>query len=55
MIRISITLAAYDAIATSLPKGREARPPELLKNGEGIDLWIDPRTLAALDGERRGW
>jgi hypothetical protein len=48
MIRIAISLAAYEAIAASFPKGREARPPEPLKVGEGVGMWLDPRTLAVL-------
>ena len=53
MIRIAISLAAYQAIAASMPKGRKARPPELIKTGEGVGLWLDPRTLADLRSERR--
>jgi hypothetical protein len=52
MIRIAISLAAYEAIAASFPKGREARPPEPLKVGEGVGMWLDPRTLAVLRMER---
>ena len=48
MVRIAISLGAYQAIAASLPKGREARPPEPLEVGEGIGMWLDPRTLAIL-------
>jgi hypothetical protein len=48
MIRIAISLAAYQAIASTMPKGREARPPEPLKVGEGVGMWLDPRTLAVL-------
>jgi hypothetical protein len=60
VIRIAISLAAYQAIAASVPEGRKARPPELLKtgsrrgdNGEGVGLWLDPRTLADLRSQRR--
>lgn len=51
MIRLAITPAAYAAIAASLPKGYEARPPELLKtddSGEVVGVWLDPRTVEAL-------
>jgi hypothetical protein len=53
MIRIAISLAAYQAIASTIAKGREARPPEPLEVGEGVGLWIDHATLAALKRERR--
>jgi hypothetical protein len=58
MIRIAISLAAYRAIASTIAQGREARPPERLEVGEGVGLWIDYVTLAALRRERRageGW
>jgi hypothetical protein len=48
MVRIAISLAAYQAIAASLPKGREARQPEPLEVGDGVGMWLDPRTLAVL-------
>jgi hypothetical protein len=54
MIRIAISLAAYDAIVSTIPHGRTARPPEPLEVGEGVGLWIDYVTLAALRRERRG-
>jgi hypothetical protein len=34
-------------------EGREARSPERSTVGEGVGVWIDPPTLAALDTERR--
>jgi hypothetical protein len=59
MIRIPISLAAYQAIASTMPEGRTARPPEPLEVGEGaacehscVGLWIDHITLAALRRER---
>jgi hypothetical protein len=58
MIRIAISLAAYQAIASTMPKGRTARPPESLEVGEGLGVWIDHVTLAALRRERgagEGW
>jgi hypothetical protein len=58
MIRIAISLAAYQAIASTLPQGRIARPPEPLEVGEGVGFWIDHVTLAALRRGRRageGW
>jgi hypothetical protein len=54
MIRIAISLAAYQAIASTIPQGRTARPPEPQEVGEGVGLWIDYVTLAALRRERRG-
>ena len=54
MIRIVISLAAYQAIASTIAEGREARPPEPLEVGEGVGLWVDHVTLAALRRERRG-
>jgi hypothetical protein len=54
MIRIAISLAAYQAIASTFPKGCAARQPEPLEVGEGVGLWIDHVTLAALRRERRG-
>jgi hypothetical protein len=53
MIRIAISLAAYEAIASSLPKGAQARPRKPLEVGEGVGLWIDRKTQTALNGERR--
>jgi hypothetical protein len=53
MIRIAISLAAYQALASTLAEGREARPPERLEVGEGVGMWIDHATLAALKSERR--
>jgi hypothetical protein len=58
MIRIAISLAAYHAIASTMPEGREARPPEPLEVGEGVGMWFDHVTLAALRRERgagEGW
>jgi hypothetical protein len=57
MIRIAISLAAYQALASTMPEGT-ARPPEPLEVGEGVGMWIDHATLAALKRERRageGW
>jgi hypothetical protein len=48
VIRIVISLAAYEAIAASLPKGYEARPPDRVKLGQGVGVWLNPRTVAAL-------
>jgi hypothetical protein len=52
MIRIAISLAAYQAIASTMPEGI-ARPPEPLEVGEGVGMWIDHATLAALKWKRR--
>ena len=35
-----------------MPEGT-ARPPEPLEVGEGVGMWIDHATLAALKSERR--
>jgi hypothetical protein len=53
MIRIAVSFAAYRAIASTIAEGREARPPEPLEVGEGVGMWIDHATLAALKSERR--
>jgi hypothetical protein len=58
MICIPVSLNAYQAIASTMPEGRSARPPEPLTVGEGVGLWIDYLTLGALRRERRageGW
>jgi hypothetical protein len=58
MIRIAVSLAAYQAIASTIPQGRTARPPEPLDVGEGVGMWVDHVTLAALRRERgagEGW
>jgi hypothetical protein len=47
MIRIAISLAAYQTIASTMPEGT-ARPPEPLEGGEDVGLWLDRRTLAVL-------
>jgi hypothetical protein len=52
MIRIAISLAAYQALASTMPEGT-TRPPEPLEVGEGVGMWIDHATLAALKSERR--
>ena len=38
---------------STMPKGCTARPPEPLEVGEGVGMWIDHATLAALKSERR--
>jgi hypothetical protein len=57
MVRIAISLVAYQALASTMPEGT-ARSPEPLEVGEGVGLWIDHATLAALKRERgagEGW
>ena len=52
MIRISISAAAFDAIASTLPLGTTAFEPELGPNGERF-VWLEPRfvdRLAAMRG-----
>jgi hypothetical protein len=41
MVRIAVSLAAYQALASTLAEGREARPPVPLEVGEGVGMWID--------------
>jgi hypothetical protein len=53
MIRIAISVAAFEAIAASLPKGSSARQPEPLEAGRGLALWIDTDTEVAPRRERR--
>jgi hypothetical protein len=36
MIRVAISLAAYQAIASTIAEGREACPPEPLEVGEAL-------------------
>jgi hypothetical protein len=48
MVRIAVSLAAYQAIAATLAQGREARPPEPLQAGEGVGIWLDRATVAML-------
>jgi hypothetical protein len=48
MVRIAVSLAAYEAIASTLAQGREARPPEPLEVGEGVGIWLDQATVAVL-------
>jgi hypothetical protein len=53
----AISLAAYQALAATMPEGT-ARPPERLEVGERVGMWIDHATLAAWKWERRageGW
>ena len=47
MIRLAISLAGYEAIASTLPEDT-ARPPEPLEGSEDVALWLDHRTLAVL-------
>lgn len=58
MIRLTVTLAAYQAIASTLPKGSTARAPEAVPVGDGVGLWVEKHVHAALERERRageGW
>jgi hypothetical protein len=52
MIRISITPAAFEAIASTLPLGSTAFEPDLGTKGERY-IWLEPRfvdRLAAMRG-----
>jgi hypothetical protein len=53
MIGIAISLAAYQAITSTIAEGREACPPEPQEVGEGVGLWTDHSALDALKRERR--
>jgi hypothetical protein len=50
MIRLTISAAAYAAIADSLPKGH-ARPAEPVAGGVGV--WIERDIYAAIERELR--
>jgi hypothetical protein len=52
MIRITITEAAFDAIASTMPLGSVAYEARLTEGGE-IDVWLDQRALDRLE-ELRG-
>jgi hypothetical protein len=53
MVGSAVSLAAYQALVSTLAQGSEARAPEPLEVGEGVGMWIDNATLAALRSERR--
>jgi hypothetical protein len=53
VIRISITVEAYEAIATTLPLGNAGYEAQRTENGE-VHIWLEERwldKLAALRGE----
>jgi hypothetical protein len=59
MIRIAISLAAYQALAATMPEAQHGLlaledRSRLRDSGEGVGLWVDHVTLAALRRERRG-
>jgi hypothetical protein len=47
MIRIAITQAAYDAIASTLPLGTVAVEPEVNEKGERL-IWLAPNVVDRL-------
>jgi hypothetical protein len=51
MIRISITVAAYKAIAATLPFGSVCVEPEAGTKGERT-IWLEPRVLDQLKALR---
>jgi hypothetical protein len=52
VISISITPAAFEAIAATLPLGSLAVEPQLDDNGARL-IWLDPAVLARLKAMRR--
>jgi hypothetical protein len=52
MIRIAITAAAFDVVASTLPLGSIAYEPQLTADG-GRFIWIDRRARTQLDALRR--
>ena len=51
MLRISVSLEAYQAIAKSLLEGQKSHPPEPDEWG-GVKLWLDRQTHVALNKAR---
>jgi hypothetical protein len=51
MIRIAITLQAFEAIRTSLPPKTAVHP--IQRSATGVFLWLDKRTLNQLIALRR--
>jgi hypothetical protein len=51
MIRITITPAAYEAIAATLAFGTVAVEPERARDGS-LHIWLDPGVLAKLKALR---
>jgi hypothetical protein len=49
MIRLTITPAAFEAIASTLPFGSVAVEPERAPDG-GVGIWLDYATVAKLRG-----
>ncbi len=52
MIRIAITVEAYEAIAATLPLGTVAFEPQLNAKGERL-IWIEQTWLYRLDAMRK--
>jgi hypothetical protein len=50
-VRITITSAAYEAIAATLPLGSVAVEPERAQDG-GVGIWLDHATVARLKALR---
>jgi hypothetical protein len=51
MIRLTITPAAFEAIASTLPFGSVAVEPERTPDG-GVGIWLDNATVAKLRAMR---
>jgi hypothetical protein len=47
MIRVAITVEAFDAVAATLALGTVAVEPERAQDGS-LHIWLDPRVLAKL-------
>ena len=54
MIRISITAAAYAAIANAMPLGSVGVDPEPGAEGERY-VWLEPRFVDRAAGHARPW
>jgi hypothetical protein len=55
LLRITVTLAAYQAIVPMMPEDHVARPLEPETVDQGVALWIDYFTLRALKARAQGW
>jgi hypothetical protein len=51
MIRVSVSVAAFEALATTSPLGIVGCEPELTPNGERL-IWLEERWVNKLDAIR---
>jgi hypothetical protein len=51
MVRIAVSQAAFEAVATIFPFGRVVYEPERNARGERL-IWVERRALDKLDGVR---